>query len=41
MGFLRENWLYIVLPIAVVVAGLVLLVVLGDDSASNFIYNIF
>lgn len=41
MGFLRENWLYIVLPIAIVVVGLVALVVFGDDSASNFIYNIF
>lgn len=41
MDFLRENWLYIVLPIALVLLGLVALVVFGDDSASNFIYNIF
>ena len=39
--FLRENWLYIVLPIGLVMLGLVVLVVFGDDSTSNFIYNIF
>jgi hypothetical protein len=39
--FLRENWLYIVLPIVIVMLGLAALVVFGDDSASNFIYNIF
>jgi len=39
--FLRENWLYIVLPIGLVLVGLVALVLFGDDSASNFIYNIF
>ena len=41
-GFLRENWLYIVLPIALVVIGLVALFLFGGGSdASPFIYNIF
>jgi len=41
MSFLRENWLYVVLPIALVFLGIAALVIFGDDSSSNFIYNIF
>ena len=40
-SFLRENWLYIVIPIAIVLLGLGALILLGDDSPSPFIYNIF
>lgn len=39
--FLRENWLYIVLPIALVVIGLTALFLFNRDEASPFIYNIF
>lgn len=38
--FLRENWLYIVLPLGLVLVGLACLVLFGDDSASNFIYHL-
>jgi hypothetical protein len=42
MLFLRENWLYIVLPIVLVVLGLGALFLFGGGSeASPFIYNIF
>lgn len=39
--FLRENWLYIVAPLALVLILLIALIVFGDDSASPFLYNIF
>ena len=39
--FLRENWLYIVLPIGLVLVGLVALALFGSDAAENFIYNTF
>jgi len=39
--FLRENWLYIVAPLALVLILLVALILFGDDSASPFLYNIF
>jgi hypothetical protein len=40
--FLRENWLYIVLPIVLVVLGLgALFLFTGGSEASPFIYNIF
>ena len=39
--FLKENWIWIVAPIAVVViAVVVILVVAEGDPASAFIYNI-
>ncbi len=41
MQFLRENWLYIVAPLAIVLLALVALILFGDDSTSPFIYNIF
>jgi len=40
-GFLRENWLYIVAPFALIVVALILLACFGGDGASGFIYNIF
>lgn len=41
-GFLRENWLWIVGPIAFVVVLLaVLAFVFGQDDNAQFIYNIF
>ncbi len=40
--FLRENWLYIVAPIVLVIVLLgVLYFVSGGSEASPFIYNIF
>lgn len=38
--FLRENWIYIVVPLAVVLILMVALLVLGGDSSSPFIYNL-
>lgn len=40
-NFLRENWLYIVAPLALVLLGLGALILFGDDSTSPFVYNIF
>lgn len=41
-GFLRENWLWIVGPIAFVIVLLVVLaLVFSSDDSSQFIYNIF
>ena len=41
-NFLRENWLYIVAPLALILVGLVLFILFfSDSSSSNFIYNIF
>lgn len=39
--FLRENWLFIVLPIVLVMVGLAALVLFGGESGSKFIYNLF
>lgn len=39
-AFLRQNWLYIALPIAVVSIGFLALLFLGEDSAADFIYPI-
>jgi len=41
-NFLRENWLYIVAPLALILVGLtVFIVFFSDGTSSNFIYNIF
>jgi len=40
--FLRENWLYIVAPVVIVIVLLgALWVFSGDSEGSPFIYNIF
>jgi len=41
--FLRENWLWIVLPFFVVLAAMVVLIVMAEtgDSAAPFQYNVF
>ena len=43
LRFLRENWLWIVLPFVVVLAGMALLLFMsnGEDSAAPFQYNVF
>jgi len=41
LGFLRENWLFIVAPFVLILVALVVLFVLGGDSPSGFLYNIF
>lgn len=43
MRFLRENWLWIVLPFVVVSAGMIILIWLSDgsDAAAPFQYNVF
>ncbi len=39
--FFKENWLYIVLPILLVVVGVVVLVFMAEsDPASGFTYNL-
>ena len=40
MRFLRENWLWIAVPIGIVLLALVLLLVFSDDSSSGFVYPI-
>ena len=40
-SFLRENWLYIVVPLAIVFVLLLALILFGDDSPSKFIYNLW
>jgi hypothetical protein len=42
-AFLKEYWLWIVIPFVVVVGGLMLLFFLmsGDEGASPFVYNIY
>ncbi|MBK7642012.1 MAG: hypothetical protein IPJ19_03020 [Planctomycetes bacterium] len=40
-GFLRENWLFIAAPFVLIVVALLLLFILGGDSPSGFLYNIF
>jgi hypothetical protein len=40
-SFLRENWLYVVLPIGLVILGLAALCVFGGSDCSPIIYPIF
>lgn len=42
-NFLRENWLWIVTPLVLVLGGLAFMVWFmgGDDTSAPFIYNIF
>jgi hypothetical protein len=41
-AFLKEYWLWIVVPFVLVLGGLVLaFFLLGDDGASPFVYNIY
>ncbi len=40
-NFLRENWIYIVAPLALVLVLLLALILFGDDPSSPFLYNIF
>lgn len=40
-AFLRENWIYVVGPLLVILLGLLALLFFGDESPSNFIYNLF
>jgi hypothetical protein len=37
--FLREYWLYIVIPVAIVVAGIVVLAVTSEGPGGEFNYN--
>ena len=39
--FLRENWIWIVAPIALVVVLVGVVIVMGADGDSPFIYNLF
>lgn len=42
LTFLRKNWVWIALPLAVVLAGATLLIVLSDtpETPQPFIYNV-
>jgi hypothetical protein len=41
-NFLRENWVYIVAPLVLILLGLgIFILFFSDSSSSNFIYNIF
>lgn len=40
-AFLRRNWLWILLPIALVAAGLAALLLVDGGSGSGFIYPLF
>jgi hypothetical protein len=41
-NFLRENWIWIVAPIVIVLVLFVVFIAMsGDDANSPFIYNIF
>jgi ABC-type dipeptide/oligopeptide/nickel transport system permease subunit len=40
-SFLRENWVWIVAPIALVVVLVVAVVVIGGGDDSSFVYKIF
>jgi hypothetical protein len=37
--FLREYWLYIVVPVAIVIIGIVVLAITSDGPSGNFQYN--
>ncbi|MFT7676196.1 MAG: hypothetical protein ACI8QC_000164 [Planctomycetota bacterium] len=40
-NFLKENWVYIVIPIVLVVVGVIVLVMMSEgDPAAAFQYNI-
>ncbi len=41
--FLREFWLWILIPVLIVAGGILLLVFLsgGSDATSPFVYNVF
>ncbi len=42
VGFLKEFWLWILIPFVLVIGGLLLLWFLtGDDAANPFQYNVF
>lgn len=41
MSFLRENWIYIVAPLVVVLLGIAVILILSNGSESPFTYNIF
>ena len=39
--FFKENWIWIVAPVLVVIIAVVVILILsGDESGSEFIYNI-
>jgi hypothetical protein len=38
--FLRENWLYIVAPLVIVLVGIVVILVLSNGAESPFTYNV-
>lgn len=40
-GFLRENWIFIVAPFALILVALILLACFAGDGAGGFLYNIF
>ena len=40
-SFLRENWIWIVAPIVLVMILVVVLLVMGGGDDSPFVYNIF
>lgn len=40
-AFLRENWLFLVAPVLLALALLLLLVLVSDGSPSQFIYNLW
>jgi hypothetical protein len=42
-AFFRENWLWIVVPVVLVLGGLFVLITMmdGGDADAPFIYNIF
>jgi hypothetical protein len=39
--FLRENWLYIVAPLVIVMIGIVVILILSNGSESSFTYNVY
>lgn len=41
MEFFRENWIYIVAPLVIVLLGIVVILILSNGSDSPFTYNIF
>jgi hypothetical protein len=41
MGFLRDNWAWIVVPILLVLAAVVALVLLSAGGEGDFVYPIF
>ncbi len=42
-NFLREFWLWILIPVLIVAGGILLLIVWGNgsESSSPFVYNLF